>query len=247
MAPAIIIVVCLFALLCAGGAAYGKLNQLFRTFTGRALTQQDVKRVVQERQVQEASTPRSVSSMTSLCLPRIQADFPDFNWEQMRAQAITVLQDALLASASGDLSHIGAQHGELRAQLLQRIQSDKQSGAVRHVSDVSVHGVEIVRYLKQRGTCTIKLQAAAGARMWAEENGAVVEGDRAWDTQAKYSIDLISVQDAQAVPGTGLAFNCPNCGAPVAQLGERKCVYCGSAIEAVNIKLWAFGRIKRLG
>ena len=30
----------------------------------------------------------------------------------------------------------------------------------------------------------------------------------------------------------------PNCGAPVRSLGAKKCEYCGSYVEPVNIKVW---------
>lgn len=38
--------------------------------------------------------------------------------------------------------------------------------------------------------------------------------------------------------GSAVGTTCPNCGAPVKNLGAKKCEYCGSYIEPVNIKVW---------
>lgn len=36
--------------------------------------------------------------------------------------------------------------------------------------------------------------------------------------------------------GSAVGTTCPNCGAPVRSLGAKKCEYCGSYVEPVNIK-----------
>ena len=41
-------------------------------------------------------------------------------------------------------------------------------------------------------------------------------------------------------------INCPNCGAPVTDLGERVCPYCGGAVEPVNVRVWELHRIEEV-
>ena len=36
---------------------------------------------------------------------------------------------------------------------------------------------------------------------------------------------------------------CPNCGAPVTILGQKKCEYCGSALTVINRHVWTLSRI----
>lgn len=47
----------------------------------------DLKQLINTRQEEEANTPKSVSGMTSLVLPRIQNDFPELNWYELRDMA----------------------------------------------------------------------------------------------------------------------------------------------------------------
>ena len=37
---------------------------------------------------------------------------------------------------------------------------------------------------------------------------------------------------------------CPNCGAPIKNLGAKFCEYCGSAVEVINSRVWSLEHIK---
>ena len=51
----------------------------------------------------ESETPKSVSGMTSLLLPRISKDFPDFNWHEVREHLENKLREKLTAEGSTDI------------------------------------------------------------------------------------------------------------------------------------------------
>ena len=42
----------------------------------------------------------------------------------------------------------------------------------------------------------------------------------------------------------GEAKFCPNCGAPIKNLGAKFCEYCGSAVEVINSRVWSLEHIK---
>ena len=44
-----------------------------------------------------AENPKSVSGMTKLCLPQIEADFPEFHWNQWKQKCENVLKAYLAA------------------------------------------------------------------------------------------------------------------------------------------------------
>jgi endogenous inhibitor of DNA gyrase (YacG/DUF329 family) len=46
------------------------------------------------------------------------------------------------------------------------------------------------------------------------------------------------------VQGSAMGVNCPNCGAPVKNLGQKFCEYCGTGITEVNIRSWKFDSIR---
>ncbi|MCD8025431.1 MAG: zinc-ribbon domain-containing protein, partial [Clostridiales bacterium] len=43
--------------------------------------------------------------------------------------------------------------------------------------------------------------------------------------------------------GESVGVNCPNCGAPIKNLGKKFCEYCGTAVTEVNIRAWKFDSI----
>jgi len=47
----------------------------------------DLKQLIETRDEQEQNTPKSVAGMTSLYVPRIQKDFPELNWVELRGMA----------------------------------------------------------------------------------------------------------------------------------------------------------------
>ena len=51
----------------------------------------------------ESETPKSVSGMTSLLLPKISHDFPDFNWHEIRKSVESKIKEKLKSEGSTDI------------------------------------------------------------------------------------------------------------------------------------------------
>ena len=64
-----------------------------------------------------ATTPKSVSGMTSLCIPRITKDFPEFNWYEFKQKAENMLLSAFNAIEEEDASLIMNASNDLRSQV----------------------------------------------------------------------------------------------------------------------------------
>lgn len=219
---------------------YGTFHQIYGDKT--------LKQVVDESDWEAQNTPRSVSNATALCLPRIQKDFPEFVWEEMRMKAMNVLKSTLLAINAHDLSRLPADaNAELKKQVELILNDDANGGVRTYYDDITVHKAEIWKYIKRNGLCTIQLQAAAGYRMWKVKDGEVFYGSKEKLRQAKYLLEMSYVQDASKLNNEALAIygmNCPNCGAPITALGAKHCTYCGAGIYEINIKVWKFGAVK---
>ena len=68
-------------------------------------------------------------------------------------------------------------------------------------------------------------------------------------TQSKYQMELIYIQDRDLIKEQGdsaLGITCPNCAAPISNLGAKHCVYCGSPVVEFNIHAWSFASVKEL-
>ena len=108
-----------------------------------------------------AQTPKSVSAMTTVYLPRIQHDFPDFNYPDFRQRAENTLRDILLSISAGRVGTLPDASSDLAAQVrtyraLQRYYNTphgdfpirKTPGAVRNHSAIR-RGISIFPHGKR--------------------------------------------------------------------------------------------------
>ena len=85
----------------------------------------------------------------------------------------------------------------------------------------------------------ITFQSAIEYLYYKEKDGKLLDGDKVRLTQTKYNIELVYIQNADLAGGSNaVGTTCPNCGAPVTNLGAMYCEYCGLAVTTVNIKVW---------
>ena len=99
-------------------------------------------------------------------------------------------------------------------------------------TNIRIHRTVLNDYKKEKGNCYAVLYSAVQYDL----DGKTV--------QSRRSVTMGYVQDAdKAGYENGISLNCPACGAPVTNLGEKKCRYCGAAIVEINIRIWRPVRI----
>lgn len=55
-------------------------------------------------------------------------------------------------------------------------------------------------------------------------------------------IYVYDVSKSNSLTIKALGLNCPNCGAPVTSLGDKKCEYCGTGIKDIVKKNWVINK-----
>lgn len=246
---AVIIIGVLLALAAAAVVGAARVRGRVRAFSRSAFGTTSLSEGLRRQADLLAEQPKSVSSTTRIDLPRIQQDFPQFQWAQFRQQGENLLRAALLTIDGGRLDGLGELAGEeLRDQLRQRIDANRRQGVTERFAQIDVHRTEIAGYVKRRGTCVVTLQSAVGYRYTAEQAGKLLRGDRERRTQTKYNLELTYVQDAGRAdsPGGAAGMTCPHCGAPVTSLGEKTCAYCGAGLVELNLRVWRFTRLEEI-
>lgn len=191
-------------------------------------------------------TPKSVSSGTSLYLPRITKDFPDFHYEEMKNRAENVLISYLQAVDNKDVSRLTEGLEELKEQLKMRLDMSDAVGEKEFFKQVKIHQTAIYQYNKKQGRCSVVFQMAVQYYYHKEKNGRIVAGSPEKKKQSRYNIECIYIQDRDFIENVGdasLALNCPNCGAPLEKLGAKHCEYCGTPIVEFNIHAWHFSSV----
>ena len=206
-------------------------------------------------------TPKSVAAATSLYLPQIHRDFPEFNFNDMKVRAENVLTSYLMAIDARDPSVLTEGSRELYEALKLQLDSLRDAGLAEEFDEVKVHRTEICRYEKGSGRCVIVFQSAVQFRyecvttqdtVDAEGKpvpaGSVLHGNKNRLMQGRYNVFLVYVQDRDKVEDErdrGEGLNCPNCGAPITNVGQKLCAYCGSAVVPFNIRVWAFHKVEK--
>lgn len=229
--------------LCVSGAAVGvivvrnKIRKFSRSMFG---TDSLVEGINRQADI-AAATPKSVSSMTKLLEPQIMKDFPEFSWVQFRAKAENMLRSALLAISSDNIGALVADaSNEVKEQIRNRIEENRANEYKETYSNIEIHQTEIANYKHEKGKCVIYIQSSVGFYHYREHNGKVIEGQKERKEQTKFNIELVYIQDADNFEfDNAYGTRCPHCGAPIRNLGNMFCEYCGSGVTPINIKVWS--------
>ncbi|MED9969298.1 MAG: zinc ribbon domain-containing protein [Ruminococcus sp.] len=196
-----------------------------------------------------SESPVSVRSMTSIYLPQIKKDFPEFDYELYKNKAQSVLRSYFTAVSSKNVLALTEECSNTLKNTVTGIIEDLDRRDLTQVfAETVIHDVQIARYIKNGATVTVLFNASVGCYNYLEDAaGTVVLGSKEFKHQSIYDIALVYVQDARkmGVAGdSGIGLNCPNCGAPIRNLGQKFCEHCGSGVVEANIRVWSFDEIK---
>ncbi len=243
----IVILVLLLILVGIIYYTYRKIRNKIRYYSRKIFGTSNIVDGVRRMEMEQALTPKSVSAATSLYLPSIMRDFPDFHYDEMKTRAENVLISYLRSVDAQNANLLTEGTNELKDHLTMRIEALRRMEQKEHFQNIKVHKTEIYQYRKSKGRCSIVLQSAVEYIHYVEKSGSIKKGRNDIREQSKYNIDVIYIQDRdfiENVGDAGLAMNCPNCGAPLPKLGAKKCDYCDSPVVEFNIRTWNFAAVE---
>jgi len=247
----IVVILVLLLILCGIiYYAYVRIRDKVRSVSTVLFGTEDVIEGMQKREQEVATTPKSVASATSLYLPAITRDFPEFHYDEMKTRAENVLVSYLKCIDAQSNTGLSEGTNELKEQLAMQIQMLKHQNRIEHFHSIKIHRTEIHLYRKIKGRRSIVFQSAIEYIHYVEQNGEIVEGRKDLQEQAKYNVEVVYIQDQELVEDisdSGLGLNCPNCGAPLPSLGAKNCEYCDTPVVELNIRTWNFSKVEEQG
>ena len=245
----IIILVLIVGLVIAGVVFVRRVQQKVRQFSRSMFGTDSVAEGLRKQEAEYAGTPKSVSGATSLYLPHIMRDFPEFHAEEMKERAESVLLSYMQGVTESNYKLLSEGTRELEEELKMKIRALQNEGCKERFERIKIHRTEIHKYRKEKGRCSIVYQSAVGCVHYVEKDGKVVRGKKEMLTQHRYNVEVCYIQDRDMIEDstdTGYALNCPNCGAPLTSLGATTCPYCDSPVVAYNIHTWNFTGVDAL-
>lgn len=250
MIALIITLVLILLILVAGIILYFYVRNKVRNVSRELFGTSDITQAAQQMKQEYATTPKSVSAMTSLLLPKIVSDHPDFQYDEMKERANALLVEYLQAVNAGSTEPLRDGTEELTQQLIQQIRSCSSQNQKEHFSQIHLHRTEICQYRTTAGRHIITFQTSLECYHYiTDASGAVIEGSKDYMYQTRYNTDLIYIQNRDIVTNASdnaAGATCPNCGAPYSSLKSRSCPYCGTPLIEFNIQVWSFNNIEEI-
>lgn len=189
--------------------------------------------------IQEEQPIRQIQNLTNTYEGLIRRDFPEFDAKEFLQLAESVLLNILNSLEEGRIHHEEHLTDSLKNTLHEQIRDLQSQKEKIYFDSIHIHKSAISRYTKNAGSRVISVEIAIEYATRKEKEQKRV--------QYKYILEAIYVQDLSKVGNLSMVgHHCPNCGAPVIELGKNKlCRYCGAGLTEINMRIWRFNSYKK--
>lgn len=241
---ALVIVLVVLVLTGVAGVVFWAIWKRFRgSAVGEVLVELNRQIRSGERQL-ESSRPKSLGGADSIYAPMIAKDFPSLNIDEMKGVARRVLLETLDALSAEDAKPIAETDRMYIDELENEIDNNRNQGIAIAYENPVVHNTVITDYQRKDGFVRVTFRSGFRADYTKRDaEGKLIGGNADEASELRAMTSMIYIQDLTKLEGkyhTAYSANCPNCGAPLEELGSVKCRYCGSPLDPVHIKVWKF-------
>ena len=182
--------------------------------------------------------PYSVPQLTAVYRPKIERDFPEMSYEHLESMARNGMIAILNALESKKTDSVENSSRNLKNQLKVIIEDYSRRSEDIHYDNVNIHAVAITSYNSTKNTAAAVFQISLQSLAYRTKNGSVVSGSNTVPRQNLFSLTLMHNQNGDSGNDHYFEANCPNCGAPIEDLRQRSCSFCGSGLIPVVDKIW---------
>lgn len=230
----IIILVLILLIIISSVCVYFFFKKKLEYFSQQFLGTKDIVEGFKKQELEYSETPKSVSSLDSVMVPRIMNDFPTADTNELKSIAENALIKYFVAQENNKMVEIENASTKLTNHLQVIIDKNKKNNVV--LKNMKIHRTVINSYTNKNGACIIKFQSSL--------EYIKVTAKKETKVQERYNTDLIYIYDETKVNGEyGVTLNCSNCGAPIKTLGNKYCTYCGTGVIEYTSKIWKVNNI----
>ena len=220
---------------------YFIVKKKMREFSRQAFHSDSLLEGFKKQEEHYQNTPKSISAMTKIVLPKINKDFPEFDWNDWKQRCKTALISYLETLESQDITRLNNCSEDFKKHVQLIIQDRQDNHIYEKYDSIVIHRLEIADYRKKPGLCQILVESSL-------QYEYTFNPEQKKKQQEKYRMELVYIQDANLIDhaSQSLALTCPHCGAPVVHLGQKHCEYCDNILIPINIKVWSLNSIYKV-
>lgn len=199
----------------------------------------EIKDLIKQGEYESRYNHKNALGMTNLLLPKIVKDFPNFSESELYNKVETSLLAIFESLENKSLSK--SDELDLIKENIEKIINDyKQNKIEVRYDDVKFHKHAIKYYKKDPGVLSITLSTALEYFYEKKIGDRVVVKRNQYKKQTSYTTEFIYIYDPDKYEKNVnvIGIHCPNCGAPVKTLSQKRCSYCSSGLEDINLKSW---------
>lgn len=213
-----------------------KIKNILNKFGYNNLNQ--IQEQIKQGELAYKTDPKHVTGMTKLLIPKIVQDFPNFSenelYNKVETDLLSIfnsLENQKLENNSGLIL--------IKEKLIQKIKDMKENKIIEKYDDIKFHRHALKYYKNKDGVLNISVSTSLEYYYIKKINGKLINKDE-YKKQTVYTTEYIYVYDLNKISKNQnlIGINCPNCGAPVKDLGNKVCRYCNSGLEDINLKAW---------
>ena len=194
---------------------------------------------IKQGEILERTTPKHTPGMTKLLIPKIVKDFPNFNEKELYNKVETSL---LLIFDSLEKKELKTNEELIlmKEKIREKINDMKENNISEKYYDVKFHNHALKYYKKDSSSLNITVSTSLEYFYEKKRKDKVVVDYTKYKKQTLYTVEFIYIYDPNKINKyqSLIGINCPNCGAPIKDLGNKVCRYCGSGLEDINLKSW---------
>lgn len=209
-----------------------KLRRILKEFFDTTSLKEAFEKANQETE----ETPKSISSMEPVYKNYLKKDFPDANLQELKSMAENCILDVFNAVETKNLKILDKYDGKISSFAETKINDCKDENIV--YDNIKIHRTAISKYSHDKVAATLVFTTTLEYfYKVGEKTGKKI--------QDRLKTELVYVLDKEEYGFTtkSVGVNCPNCGAPVKKLGEKKCTYCGTALGILTKNVWNVNNI----
>lgn len=210
-----------------------KLNRFTRKYFGTT----DIKSIIEKEKLNDEEIPKSLSGLDNLYLDQIKRDFKDLNINELKSEAEKVILECFNSIEKKNIKYLKVKNEKIKEFVISKIEDTKINNSL--YKNIKIHKTVISKYENKKGVATIYFQTAFQYDYKEKESIYRLKQDRI-TTEYIYVIDETRL--SKNIKAVGL--NCPNCGAPITTLNDKKCLYCGSGIIDLVKKSFVINNIE---